>query len=96
MDTIAVTVTFPRTLLAAAQVRESELDALIREYVAVELYRQKKVSLGKAAELAGVPTKCEMMAVLARHDAWLNYAAEDAMHDWETLREVLGDGSSQQ
>jgi predicted HTH domain antitoxin len=91
MDTVEVVVTFPRSLLAAARVRESELDRLIREYVAVELYRQRKVSLGKATELAGIATKLDMMAALARHDVWLDYTAEDAAQDWETLREVLGD-----
>jgi len=37
-----------------------------------------RISLGKAAELAGVPTKIEMMAALAKHGVWLNYTAEDA------------------
>lgn len=96
MDTVEVKVTFPRSLLAATRVRESDLDALVREYVAVELYRQGRASLGKAAELAGVPTKLEMMAVLGRHDAWLDYTADDAGQDWQTLREVLGDAGSQQ
>jgi len=96
MDTVQVTVTFPRSVLVAARVRESELDALIREYVAVELYRQRKVSLGKSAELAGVPTKFDMMPVLAKHDVWLDYTAEDAAQDWETLREALSDAGGQQ
>ncbi|PIY49844.1 MAG: hypothetical protein COZ06_12520 [Armatimonadetes bacterium CG_4_10_14_3_um_filter_66_18] len=75
--------------MPAAGVEERELPALIREYFAVELYRLGRVSLGKAAELAGVTTKTEMMAALARHGVWLNYTAEDAAEDLETLRTLL-------
>jgi hypothetical protein len=39
--------------------------------------------------MLGLPTKWEMISVLAKHDLWFDYTAEDAEQDWETLKEVL-------
>lgn len=89
MDTVQVTISLPRSVLSAAGVREGELDRLVRELVAVELYRQGRVSLGKAAEVAGLSTKWEMMSTLARHGVWLDYTVEDATYDAATLKELL-------
>ncbi len=89
MDTVQITISLPRSVLAATGVREGELDRLVRELVAVELYRQGRVSLGKAAEVAGLSTKWEMMSTLAKHGVWLDYAVEDATHDAATLKELL-------
>src|SRR2546423_5551027 len=74
-----------RSLLLAAGVREEELDQVVREAFAVDLYRRGQVSLGKAAEVAGVATKMEMAAVLARHDVCLDYTADDAVADADAL-----------
>lgn len=90
METMTVTVSLPKSLLAAVGVREEDLDALIREWIAVELYRRGRVSLGKAAEVAGVATKWEMLGTLARHDIWIDYAAEDAVQDAEVLADAFG------
>jgi predicted HTH domain antitoxin len=88
MQTIEVSVKLPRAILAAAQVKEGELEGLLKEALAVELYRLGKVSLGKAAEIAGVGTKWEIMNLLARYDVWVDYKAEDAEQDWDTLKEI--------
>ncbi len=88
METVTITLSFPRSVLVAAGVREQELDRFVREAIAVELYRQGRLSLGKAAELAGFATKQEMLMALARHDVWLDYTAEDAADDLETIGSV--------
>lgn len=90
METVAITISLPRSLLAAADVREQELAKLTRETVAVDLYRRGRLSLGKAAEVAGLATKWEMTALLARHDVWLDYDAQDIWDDAAVVREVLG------
>src|SRR5438105_3391883 len=87
MDTVEVPISLPRSLLSAAGVREEDLDHVVRDAFAVDLYRRRRVSLGKAAEVAGVATKLEMAAVLARHDVWLDYPAEDAFADADSLTE---------
>ncbi len=88
METVTITLSLPKSVLAAAGVREQELDRFVREAIAVELYRQGRLSLGKAAELAGFATKQEMLTVLAKHDVWLDYTAHDAADDLETLDRV--------
>ncbi len=86
MKTVTVTVSIPQSVLAATGLQEQELAGFIREAIAVELYRQGRLSLGKAAEVAGVATRQEMMAVLAKHGIWLDYTAADAEADLATLR----------
>lgn len=81
-------ISLPKFVLAAAGVREQELSALIREVMAVELYRRGRLSLGKAAELAGLATKWEAISMLARHDVWLDYTADDAAADLATLESL--------
>ncbi len=88
METVTITLSLPKSVLAAAGVREQELDRFVREAIAVELYRQGRLSLGKATELAGFATKQEMLTVLAKHDVWLDYTAHDAVDDLETLDRV--------
>jgi len=55
----------------------------------VELYREGKLSLGKAAELAGAKSKWEMLLLSVR-GVPLDYTADDAEKDLQTLEEVLG------
>src|SRR5205814_10566755 len=81
MDTVEVTISLPRSLLPSAGVREEDLDRLLREALAVDLYRRGQVSLGKAAEVDGGATKLEMAAVLAAHDVWLDDTADAALAD---------------
>lgn len=71
-----VTVVIPSDLSRILRVDEKQLPKLVRIYLAVELYREGVVSLGKAAEIAGV-TKAEMMEILASKGVPLNYTEED-------------------
>jgi predicted HTH domain antitoxin len=58
--------------------------------LAVELYREGKLSLGKAAELAGTKSKWEMLMLLSVRGIPLDYTADDAEKDLKTLEVVLG------
>lgn len=55
---------------------------------AVELYKNKKVSLGLGAKLAGV-TLSEFIDLLREHNAYLNIEKEDVEKALKTAREVL-------
>ena len=88
METVGVSFKLPKAILAAAKVKESDLESLMKATLAIDLYRLGKVSLGKAAEIAGVKTKWEMIQLLSKHEVWLDYSAEDAKQDWEALREL--------
>ena len=84
MDKVTVSVEIPKSICAAAGVREAELAQTMREALAVDLYRQGRISFGKAAETAGVPLY-EMIQILTRHDVFLSYDMQDAAADLETL-----------
>jgi len=89
MKTIKATVDLPDSFLKAAKVKKNELDVFIRRLLAVELYRERKVSLGKAAEIAGVRNKWEMLMLLNEKGVPIDYTAKDAEKDLKTLEEVL-------
>ena len=66
-----------------------DLSRAVRELVALELYREGVISLGKAAEIAGL-SLWEMMELLARKGVPIRYGPEDLDEDLRTLEEVLG------
>jgi predicted HTH domain antitoxin len=53
--------------------------------VAVALYREGRISLGKAKELACLESKWEMIQLLNQRGVDLNYTARDAKEDPETF-----------
>lgn len=83
------TITLPESVLSAIRVREADLDRFVRRLLAVELYREGKISLGKAAEVAGARNKWEMIMLLDEKGVPLDYSAEDADQDLKTLRKHL-------
>lgn len=83
-------VDLPGSVLALIKIPKEELGPFIKRSLAVELYREGKLSLGKAAELAGFRNKWDMLMLLAEKGVPLDYTAEDAEMDLSTLKEVLG------
>ena len=59
----------------------------VRILIVLELYKQKKISLGKAKELAGLDT-WEMLDILIKHDIPLDYTAKDLKEDMQTFKQV--------
>jgi AbrB family transcriptional regulator (stage V sporulation protein T) len=57
--------------------------------LAVDLYREGRLSLGKAAELAEAKSKWEMLMLLSERGVPLDYTADDAEKDLQTLESVL-------
>lgn len=87
---MAATITLPESVIQAIRVREADLDRFIRRILAVELYREGRLSLGKAAEVAGARNKWEMVMLLDEKGVPLDYSAEDAEQDLNTLKNYLG------
>ena len=52
METLTVGLDLPRDMLGTLEVPESELGVRVRLLLALELYREGKISAGKAAEIA--------------------------------------------
>ena len=66
----------------------SDLVEAGRKHKAVELYKNKKVSLGLASRLAGV-TLSELIDLLKEHGVFLNLEVEDVEKAMETARKVI-------
>jgi len=87
---MVATIDLPGSFMAAARVKEGELDTFIRHSLAVELCMEGKLSLRKAAEVAGVWNKWEMLLLLNEKGIPIDYTTKDAEKDLETLKEALG------
>jgi len=83
-----VSVDFPRDLINIFKVREKDISKVVRETLSSELYREGLISIGKAAEIAGVSV-WEMYDVLAKRKISLQYYPEDLDDDIETLEKVM-------
>jgi len=90
METMVATINLPGSFMTATKVKEDELDVFIKQSLAVELYRESILSLGKAAEVAGMRNKWEMLLLLNEKGIPIDYTAKDARIDLETLKEALG------
>ncbi|MHB8118318.1 MAG: UPF0175 family protein [Methanothrix sp.] len=90
MKTVRAEVDLPDSVLALLKVDKDQLGPFIKRSLAVELYREGGLSLGKAAELAGARSKWEMLMLLSERGVPLDYTADDAKKDLQTLKVVLG------
>jgi len=90
MSEIKPTLNLPASVPFSVKVRESEMPDFIKRTLAIELYREGKISLGKAAELAGVRNKWEMLTLLDKSGVPLNYTIEDFEEDLDTLERITG------
>ena len=83
-----VSVDFPRDLINIFKVREKDFSMKVLKTLSIELYREGVVSIGKAAEIAGISI-WEMHDILAKQKIPLHYYPEDLESDIETLKKVM-------
>jgi predicted HTH domain antitoxin len=74
----------PADLVLAAGLDADNLSAEATRLLALELYREDKVSLGRAAELCHLPIE-QFMEFAGRHNIPLHYNADDLEEDRRTL-----------
>ncbi len=86
-ENVEITLELPKSILAVMDSTEADVGQSILETVAVALYHRRQISLGKAAEIAGIPVE-QMNQILAKHGVSLDYTVEDAAQDWNALREI--------
>ncbi len=77
---MSVTLEIPDDVSQAMRVPTPELEARLRLELAVALYAQQVLSLGKTAQLAGL-TRFEMNSVLARRSVPMHYSAQELAED---------------
>ena len=83
-----VQVNLPEELLKAADVPDDRRSEEVSKLLALELYRERAVSLGRAAELCGLPV-AEFMAFAGGREVELDFGPDDLDEDRRTL-EGLG------
>lgn len=82
-----VNVEIPKELVLAAGLDNSNLSAETARLLALELYREDKVSLGRAAELCQMPVE-KFMEFAAQHEVPLHYGADELEEDRRTLERL--------
>lgn len=66
MRDLTISLSLPRDLLGALDIPEQQLASQVLELVALELFRQGRISTGKGAELLGI-SKLDFTQILAQH-----------------------------
>ena len=85
MQTVRVEI--PAELVSAAGLDTGNLSAETARFLALGLYREDKVSLGRAAELCRMPVE-RFMEYAAQHNVPLHYGADDLEEDRRTLERL--------
>ncbi|NPV29504.1 MAG: UPF0175 family protein [Firmicutes bacterium] len=82
-----VAVNIPDEVVTFLGFKEKDLSRELLVRFAVTLYGEGRVSLGKAAEIAGL-SYADFMELLAEYGLGINYGVEDLEEDLRTLREI--------
>ena len=77
----------PAELVVAAGLDAANLSAEATRLLALELYREDRVSLGRAAELCHLPVE-RFMEFSGRHNVPLHFGVEDLEEDRRTLERL--------
>ena len=82
-----VRVELAEELLAAAGIPEGSPSSSAAQLIALELFREHRISLGKAAELSGLSVE-RFMAFSAQREVPLHYTETDWEADQATAKEL--------
>ena len=77
-------VKIPKEFPLLCKIDDEDIPSYIQKLIALELFREKKVSLGKASQIAGLSV-WEMMALLKEKKIPLNYSVEDFEKDMNLI-----------
>jgi len=89
MTQTILNIELPDSALRALKIPKNRLTQYVQHTLAVELYREGKLSLGKAKELAGLSNKWEMIQLLNERGVDFSYTAQDVKVDMETLNKLF-------
>jgi predicted HTH domain antitoxin len=83
METVTLELKVPKELLSLGQKSRADMEREAQISLAVELFRQREVSAGKAAEIAGVSLRDFMDLTNERGVDWLRYTPEELAQELE-------------
>lgn len=87
-DMSQVNVILPEELVKAARLDQGNVSQEAAKLIALELFREQKVSVGRAAELCGVPLAAFMDFAAAHEVPPINYGLADLEQDRQTLAKL--------
>jgi predicted HTH domain antitoxin len=91
MDTLTVKIKLPRDLLGALDIPEARLESRLKELIAVELFREERISSGKGAEMLGI-SKGEFIQLLAQYGVcYFAESPEELATGVATVERLLGE-----
>ena len=86
MNTQTITIDFPAELFLALNESESEVKQRIKISLAIRLYKLQKLTIGKAAQVAGL-SRLQFETVLSEYEIPIsNLTIEDVIADIEKLK----------
>lgn len=86
MNTQAITIDFPSDILLTLNENENELKQDIKLSLAIRLFRLQKITIGKAAQIAGL-TRLEFETFLSENDMPIsNLTLQDVLNDSKKLK----------
>lgn len=95
METVSLELKLPSDLLPLLRKSREEMEQDAQLWIALELFRRRKISAGKAAELAGLNLAAFMDATQERGIAWVSYTDEELERELREA-EALGMTKSQE
>ena len=89
MNSLTVNLNLPRDLLGALDVPEIQLEARLKELIALELFREGCISSGKAAEMLDM-SKVAFIRLLARYGiSYFTQSPEELTDETGRLAQLL-------
>jgi hypothetical protein len=83
-----LTLDLPDELSAALTAPGQNLSRAALEAIALEAYRERKLSTAQLRRLLGFETRYDLDGFLKQHEVWLDYAWQDLEQDRETHRRL--------
>jgi len=84
---VDVTLQLPKDLLKAIATPETKLETALWQKIVLELYREERISIGKACELLGI-TKWDFTDLLREKNVPLAYDEDDLEEDLQALKNM--------
>ena len=87
-ESVEIMLKLPKSVLALMDSTETSIGQTIMEQLLLLCTTAVRFHLEKPRKSQGISV-WQMNQILAKHDVSLDYTAEDAAQDWNTLREVF-------
>jgi hypothetical protein len=83
-----LTLDLPDELSSVLATSEAELPRAAFEAIALEAYRERKLTTSQLRRVLGFESRYQLDGFLKRHEVWLEYSWEDLERDRETHRRL--------